>query len=229
MTTQRGSRDVPTAEIGDRHPLSLVLVTLTAVSGLVDAICYLGLGRVFTANMTGNIVIVGFALAGAPGFSVTGSLVSLAAFLVGAVAAGRLANGFRGRSRVPWVRAAVWCEATLLGIATAVAFAAGGTPPYPVIALIALAMGMRNGTMGRLAVPGMSTTVVTRTLAGLAADSRLAGGTDRRAVRRISAVSAMIVGAVPGAWLVVHHGIGWPLLATTLIVATTAATYRERA
>ncbi|MEV5981443.1 YoaK family protein [Streptomyces sp. NPDC052114] len=220
---------MPTAEIGDRHPLSLALITLTAVSGLVDAICYLGLGHVFTANMTGNVVVIGFALAGAPGFSVTGSLVSLLAFLVGAVAAGRLALAFRGRHRVPWVRTAVWGEALLLAVATAVAFATGGAPPYAVIVPVALAMGLRNGTVGRLAVPDMTTTVLTRTLAALAAESRLAGGTDRRAARRIVAVGAMVAGAIPGAWLVLHHGIAWPLLLTTLIVAATALVYRERA
>ncbi|WP_055696439.1 YoaK family protein [Streptomyces silaceus] len=220
---------MPTAEIGDRHPLSLVLVTLTAVSGLVDAVCHLGLGHVFTANMTGNVVVIGFALAGAPGFSVTGSLVSLLAFLVGAAGAGRLALAFRGRHRVPWVRTAVWGEALLLAVATAAAFATGGTPPYPVIVLVALAMGLRNGTVGRLAVPDMTTTVLTRTLAALAAESRLAGGTDRRAVRRIVAVTAMLAGAIPGAWLVLHHGIAWPLLLTTLIVAATALAYREHA
>ncbi|MFE0171291.1 YoaK family protein [Streptomyces sp. NPDC059002] len=227
MTTHQGSRAVPTAQIGNRHPLSLVLITLTAVSGLVDAICYLGLGHVFTANMTGNVVVIGFALAGAPGFSVTGSLVSLAAFLAGAVAAGRLARAFRGGHRVPWVRAAVWGEAVLLGIATAVAFAADGRPPYPVIALVALAMGLRNGTVGKLAVPDMTTTVLTRTLAALAAESRLAGGTDARAVRRTVAVVAMLAGAVPGAWLVLHHGIGVPLLLSTAIVTATAVGYRE--
>ncbi|MFJ2770659.1 YoaK family protein [Streptomyces sp. NPDC087300] len=228
MTAHPASRSVPTARIGNRHPLSLVLITLTAVSGLVDAICYLGLGHVFTANMTGNVVVIGFALAGAPGFSVTGSLVSLAAFLTGAVVAGRLARAFRDRHRVPWVRAAVWGEAVLLGIATAVAFATGGRPPYPVIALVALAMGLRNGTVGKLAVPDMTTTVLTRTLAALAAESRLAGGTDARSVRRIIAVVAMLAGAIPGAWLVLHHGVAWPLLLSTVIVTATAVGYRER-
>ncbi|MFF3641462.1 YoaK family protein [Streptomyces sp. NPDC002564] len=227
MTPHPGSRSVPTPEIGDRHPLSLVLVTLTVVSGLVDAVCFLGLGHVFTANMTGNVLIIGFALAGAPGFSVTGSLVSLGAFLVGAVAAGRLALAFRDRHRVPWVRTALWCEAALLAVSTVVAFGAGGVPPYPLIALIALAMGLRNGTVGRLAVPDLTTTVLTRTLAALAAGSRLAGGTDRRSGRKVAAVAAMVAGAVPGAWLVLRHGIGWPLLLDTLTVTGTALVYRE--
>jgi len=68
--------------------LLLSLTMLTVVSGLVDAVSYLGLGHVFTANMTGNVVLLGFAAAGAPGFSVAASLVSLGSFLVGAAAAG---------------------------------------------------------------------------------------------------------------------------------------------
>ena len=51
-------------------PLLYALTSLTVVSGLVDAVSYLGLGHVFTANMTGNVVLLGFATAGAPGFSV---------------------------------------------------------------------------------------------------------------------------------------------------------------
>src|SRR5580704_12648879 len=54
---------------GPSHPLVLSLATLTVVSGVVDAVSYFGLGHVFTANMTGNVVLIGFALAGAPGFS----------------------------------------------------------------------------------------------------------------------------------------------------------------
>ena len=66
------------------------LTVLTVVSGLVDAVSYLGLGHVFTANMTGNVVLLGFAAAGAPGFSVVASLTSIGSFMVGAVGAGRL-------------------------------------------------------------------------------------------------------------------------------------------
>lgn len=63
-------------------------MTLTVVTGLVDAVSYLALGHVFVANMTGNVVFLGFAEGGAPGLS---ALAALAAFLVGAVAGGRLA------------------------------------------------------------------------------------------------------------------------------------------
>src|SRR5215469_1269259 len=83
---------------GGRYLLG-VLLALTLLSGLIDAVCYLGLGRVFTANMTGNVVVLGFAAAGAPGFSVPATLTSLAVFLVGAACASRIAGRFTHRSR----------------------------------------------------------------------------------------------------------------------------------
>lgn len=84
MTTE------PTQDAETRGvPLVPVLLALTVVSGLIDAVSYLGLGHVFTANMTGNVVVLGFAAAGAPGFSVPHTVTSLACFLVGAVVGGR--------------------------------------------------------------------------------------------------------------------------------------------
>ena len=75
-------------------------MSLTIVTGLVDAVSYVGLGHVFVANMTGNVVFVGFALAGAPGLSVPASLAALGAFLIGAIAGGRIGvrlGAHRGR------------------------------------------------------------------------------------------------------------------------------------
>jgi uncharacterized membrane protein YoaK (UPF0700 family) len=72
---------------GDRHgPLPPVLLVLTVVTGLVDAVSYLKLGHVFVANMTGNVVFLGFAIAGASGLSAAASIVALATFLLGALA-----------------------------------------------------------------------------------------------------------------------------------------------
>src|SRR6266404_672700 len=71
--------------------LAGALLVQTVATGLIDAISYLGLGHVFTANMTGNVVFLAFAVAGAPGLSIPRSAVSLGAFLAGAVAGGRLA------------------------------------------------------------------------------------------------------------------------------------------
>ena len=50
-----------------RHPLARALLVLTFTTGLVDAVSYLALGRVFTANMTGNVVLLGFGIAGSGG------------------------------------------------------------------------------------------------------------------------------------------------------------------
>ncbi|MFE4800617.1 YoaK family protein [Streptomyces sp. NPDC056708] len=210
------------------HPTRLlaILMVLTMVTGLVDAVSYLGLGHVFTANMTGNVVIIAFALAGAPGFSLSASVISLAAFVVGAVAAGRLELALRHRPRHYWLRASLVIEAALLGVATAVAFAAPSGIRYSVIALTAAAMGMRNGTVRKLAVPDMTTTVLTLTVTGLAFDSSLAGGTNPRALRRIVAVAAMLAGALLGGWLVLHHGLGWPLLVSAVSVGSTAVALR---
>ncbi|MFF7188919.1 YoaK family protein [Streptomyces sp. NPDC008222] len=200
---------------GGREPLLPALMTVTAVSGLIDAISYLGLGHVFTANMTGNVVIIGFAAAGVPGFSVVGSLVSLAAFLLGALVAGRLETVMRRRTAPHWLRLILILETALLATATAVAFAASHAADV-LIALIALAMGLRNGTVRKLAVPDVTTTVLTLTLTGLASDSTLAGGTNPRAGRRLASVSGMLAGAFAGALLVRHTGLGWPLLAGTI-------------
>ncbi|MFE4717926.1 YoaK family protein, partial [Streptomyces sp. NPDC056728] len=133
---------VPPAEpapVPRRSALPAALTVLTVVSGFVDAVSYLGLGRVFAANMTGNVIIIGFAAAGAPGFSVLGSVTSLGAFLAGAVCAGRLTGVFAGRARATWVRSVFVTEAVLLAVATAVAFAWPGGATYTLIAVLAWA------------------------------------------------------------------------------------------
>jgi uncharacterized membrane protein YoaK (UPF0700 family) len=231
MATAHSRPPAAGAELGDGHPLVLALVVLTAVSGMVDAVSYLGLGHVFTANMTGNVVVVGFALAGAPGFSAAGSLTSLAAFLVGSAWAGRLAARFRDRSRWSWFRSALLLEAVLTGSSTVIAVTAGlrHAAQLVLIALLALAMGLRNGTVRKLGVPDMTTTVLTMTLTGIAADSSLAGGANPRLRRRVVAVLAMIAGAAPGAVLVLHGDAGWALLISTALVTGIAIAYREPA
>ena len=89
-------------DINDRHgPLPPLMIMLTVVTGLVDTFSYLALGHVFVANMTGNVVFAGFALAGAPGFSLTATVVALAAFAAGAFLGGRIIRyGRSHRARV---------------------------------------------------------------------------------------------------------------------------------
>jgi len=187
-----------------RHPLTRALLVLTFTTGLVDAVSYLGLGRVFTANMTGNIVLLGFGIAGSNGLPVVAPLVSLGAFLLGAGAGGVLVKRMEKRHPALVARA-LGIEVSLLAVAALIAATTNIAPAtgagYAVIALLASAMGVRNATVRRIAVPDLTTTVLTMTLTGLAADSRFAGGSGTGSLRRSAAVAAMLLGAVSGALL----------------------------
>lgn len=217
--------------VAETRPLLAALMVLTGVSGAVDAVTYLGLGHVFAANMTGNVVVLGFAAAGAPGFSVPAGITSVGAFLVGAVFAGRLCLHLASRRR--WFLVAMGTEAVLVGGAALVAATAPsvatGWARYTVIALLGLAMGSRNSTVRRMSVPDVTTTVLTMTLTGLAADSSLAGGSNPRLGRRGTAVVAMLAGATAGAALFLHQGATVPLAAVAGLVAVTAVAFSRTA
>jgi uncharacterized membrane protein YoaK (UPF0700 family) len=190
----------------ERSSLTPILLGLTAVTGLIDAVSYLALGRVFTANMTGNVVFLGFAAAGAPGLSVARSAAALVAFLAGAAIGGRLGVRMGGGPRHRWTGVAFGAEAGLLLAATLVCLGTqSGTPDvgrlYSVIVLTGLAMGLRNATVRKLGVPDLTTTVLTLTLTGLAAESILGEGKPQRSATRAGSVVTMLVGAVVGAWL----------------------------
>src|SRR5258707_6759506 len=105
-----------------RHPLTRALIALTFTTGLVDAVSYLGLGRVFTANMTGNVVLLGFGIAGSGGLPVLAPIISLAAFLIGAVVGGILAERLLER-HPEHLGAALRVEAAPIAIAAVLAAA----------------------------------------------------------------------------------------------------------
>jgi uncharacterized membrane protein YoaK (UPF0700 family) len=222
-------RDTLLPPAGARHgPLPPLLVGLTMVTGLVEAFSYLVLGHVFVANMTGNVVFLGFALAGAPGFSLGASLTALAAFWPGALAGGRMgARLAEDRGRLLGVVA--FFEALLVAVSVILA-AAGGTPfgaglRYPLIVVLAVALGMQNATARRLAVPDLTTTVLTLTITGTAADSSIAGGHATTVGRRVVSVTAMFIGALVGAAVVLHVTVALALgfaLGILLIVAALA-------
>jgi uncharacterized membrane protein YoaK (UPF0700 family) len=191
-----------------------ILLAMTAVTGIVDAVSFLALGHVFTANMTGNIVLLGFAFAGASGVSISRSSVALIAFMAGAVAGGRMALGSSSRVRVS---RAFLVEALLLGFSAGLAII-NPLQPYAVIASTAVAMGLRNAVVRKLGVPDLTTTVLTLTITGFAADSRLAGGDNPRWRRRLAAIAAMVVGATAGARMVIHS-IWLPLVVSSVIIA----------
>jgi uncharacterized membrane protein YoaK (UPF0700 family) len=211
-----------------RHPLSRSLLLLTFSTGIVDAGSYLGLGHVFTANMTGNIVLLGFGIGGAVGLPVVAPLVSLGAFLLGAGIGGWLGTRRTVTMEASLNRALV-LETLLITGAAVIAAAADVQPGrlsgYAVIALLAFALGFRNATIRKVAVPDLSTTVLTMTLTGLAADSKIFGGPGSGSLRRSTAVVSMLLGAVCGA-LLVRTALWLDLGLAALLAATTLATYR---
>jgi uncharacterized membrane protein YoaK (UPF0700 family) len=176
------------------------LLLLTVVTGLVDAVSILQLGRVFVANMTGNVVFTGFAIAGAPGFSLSASLFALFGFLVGAMIGGSLI-GRLGPDRALLLGGGAGLE-LVLDIAACVITAVGSTPFTDTVrnvtaALLAIGMGIQNAVARRLAVPDLTTTVLTMTLTGLAADVRSGTNLTVR-LRRLTAVAAMLGGRARG-------------------------------
>ncbi len=224
----------PTAQ--PAAPLSKLLVFLSVTTGLVDAVSLLGLGNVFTANMTGNIVFLGFATVGTPGFKAQYYVVALAAFLFGALVGGWMGTRFADRPLRHWLIGAALIEAVLLGSAAVVATGIGiaaHTPQHSVLAAIALtaiAMGVRNATVRRLKVPDLTTTVLTLTVTGIAADSRLAGGVAPNLAPRLGSIAAIFVGAAAGAVLVRHLGLAPPLLlAGAMVLAGTLLCARHPA
>jgi uncharacterized membrane protein YoaK (UPF0700 family) len=208
---------------GDRNgPLPPLLVALTFVTGVVDAVSYLKLGHVFVANMTGNVVFLGFALAGAGGLSAGSSLAALGSFLLGAFAGGALAaRSPEHRGRV--LRSASAAQAALIAIALIVALAVSqplsSGARYGLLVPLALAMGIQNAGAQRLAIPELTTTVLTRTLTGLASEARALGGPGSQAGRRSVAVLSMLLGALAGGLLALDISVAAGLAVAFALVA----------
>jgi uncharacterized membrane protein YoaK (UPF0700 family) len=206
--------------------LIVVLLVMTAVTGIVDAVSYIGLGHVFTANMTGNIVLMGFRLGGASGISLSRSVIALFCFMLGAVAGGRMGRRLDPRhSRI----SGLLVEAALLFIAAGISFEAGGPNDTNaamfdgVVAAMAMAMGLRNAVVRKLGVADLTTTVLTLTIAGLAADSALAGDRNPRWRRRCAAIVSMLAGAAAGAAML-RFSLTVPLLVCGAIAMACAFT-----
>jgi uncharacterized membrane protein YoaK (UPF0700 family) len=202
------------------------LLILTFVSGLVDAASFIAPGHVFTANMTGYVVLMAFALASTPELSSLRSFIVLLSALAGAAVAGHLDSRIQWEKRTSWLSIALVIEAPVLAIAAFVAWSDRVQPAEQsivcvVIALTGFAMGVRNGTVRRLGVPDLTTTVLTLPVAGLAFDSSIAGGANARWRIRVAAISMMYLGAVAGA-LVLRHSLVNVLGLSALLVTSCA-------
>ena len=222
------------AELSDhpRHgPLPLLLLALTVVTGVVDAVSIISLGHVFVANMTGNVVFAGFAAAGAPGFSLAASAVALAGFLVGAGIGGMI-QARLGAHRGVLLSRAAGVDAVLLAVAAAVTvIGRGASDPWLAgcaAAVVAAAMGLQNAIVRGLSVPDLTTTVLTMTLTGIAADLRKRDL--RVAARRGLSVMSMFVGAAGGALLDMHAGVVLALGVAAVLIAVvgTVSAWRSR-
>ena len=199
-------------------PLPALLLALTLSTGLIDAMSVLGLGRVFVANMTGNVVFLGLALVRAPGFSAARTVTALVGFVAGAFAGGVLARRSPNRGRA--LRSA--CGIQIVLIAGAIALAAPAphhlarATQLAVIVSCAVAMGLQNATARHLAVPELATNVLTTSLTRLAADAWRRSGS--RGGRELLSVLALFLGACLGAVLVVHTSILAPLAGVIVIL-----------
>ena len=223
VAPSRGSKD------GLLPPL---LVALTVVTGLVDSFSYLVLGHVFVANQTGNVVFLAFALAGVRGFSAPASVAAIGCFAVGALITGRVGRSLAGRRDLllgvtAGIQAIIVAETVTMTALTPIPIPAGLR--YALIASLSLTMGAQNATARKLAVPDLTTTVLTLTITGIAADSPIAGATGAHAARRLISVAAMFVGALAGALLVLRVHIVYPLVIALVILAAVAVIALARA
>jgi uncharacterized membrane protein YoaK (UPF0700 family) len=230
-TTARVSPEVAS---GERHDDVLarnrLLVLLTLSSGSVDAICFLGLGKVFTAFMTGNFVFLGLRIGGAPGPHTLSVIVAMAGFAAGVLLATRIVSP-AARSDVWPRRVTVALTVTLIAQA---AFAAlwlsvGGhgslTTVQCLLGISALGMGFQTAAVFSLGIQGVFTTAATATFTVLSGDSAHWSNTEPERRRLATLLIALTAGAVAGGLLVVHARDIAPLLplcASGLVVGIAA-------
>ncbi|WP_207841508.1 YoaK family protein [Williamsia soli] len=208
----------------------VLMLALTFVTGVVDAVGFLGLDRVFVGNMTGNIVILGMGVAGADELPVLGPAVALGTFVAGALIAGMVL-----RSKVKgWTTAVTGCLAAGSVILVGAALAATLTDvkddlgaQIAVAAATAAAMGVQACVARKVAIADMTTVVVTSTLTSLAAETWIRGGREALWNRRLGAIALIFLGAVIGALILAAAGVAVALtLAAVLSLVVTFAGHR---
>jgi len=200
----------------------LLLVALTFAAGSVDAVALLRLD-VFTAVMTGNIVLLGLAVGQGSFGNALRSIIALVAYGVGVVVGARIVGAVvietHWSRKVTRALAVEW----VLQLAFLIGWFITGANPDGVsaatlIALSGVAMGIQAATARALA-PGMSTTYVTGTLTGLLSELSALGSVSGDRRRRASIVVALALGAVAGALVL----SAVPLLAPAIPLAVVGA------
>ena len=203
------------------------LLLLTFATGLVDAVSVLILGHVFVANMTGNVIFLGFWLVPHSGVDMLAAVVAIISFVAGAVIGGRLARHLDAKVR-RWLVVALGLEVVVLVSLSVLAgtgvlqYTGGGR--LILISGLAVVFGTQNATARQFGVQELSTTVLTQTVVGIGFDSRLAGGKGEREKLRYGVILVMCSGAVLGATLTLWTVAPVIALAAT-VVATSAAIF----
>ncbi|MDO8148003.1 YoaK family protein [Isoptericola sp. b515] len=209
-----------------------LMLALTFSTGIADAVGFLGLDRVFTGNMTGNVVILGMGVAGADDLPVVGPLLAFVTFLAGAGLGGLVLRaddvGWSGRTTACFgaVGAVLVALTVLLGVHDT-------DMPHgvqlTVTGMLAGAMGLQAAAARHLAVKEITTVVVTSAITGLAMDSRLVGGHGRHVGRRVAAIVLLGAGAGVGAALLqIHLALGVAVSAVIALAVTVVGHLRGR-
>jgi uncharacterized membrane protein YoaK (UPF0700 family) len=198
------------------------LLLLTASTGAIDAVSYLGLDRVFTGNMTGNLLFLGFALVGVAGIPFLNNAIALFGFVVGSIVGGRIVG--RGHTeKVPRRSAVVLISGGAVALALGLVWLLAGQLPHNFLLLVtfslAVVMGAQVSAVKPVGNSDITTIVVTSTLANLSRESRLAGGRGQPWVHRFLAVVFMGTGAAMGAGALRMWGGSGALLVATAIYA----------
>lgn len=207
----------------EAHITVFMMLLLTFSTGVIDAVGYLGLDRVFTGNMTGNVVILGMALLGGNDLPVVGPIIALAAFFLGAMTGGivlrRVTDGWSHRTTILFGLVSI-----LLGAAAVLVFTGNNVLGSPlqlsVTAILGVAMGVQAATARHLAVKDVTTVVVTSTLTGLGADLFRGREQNKFWRRRLAAVTLIGTGAAAGAALLLAHigfGIGLSAVLSAIV------------
>ncbi|MEZ0339094.1 YoaK family protein [Mycobacterium sp. pV006] len=200
------------------------LLLLTFTTGLIDAVSVLVLGHVFVANMTGNVIFLGFWFVPHSGVDLTAAVVAFGGFVLGTVAGGRFSRHLDHDVR-RWLAVALGTEVAILAVLAVLAGTGvldyhDNTKLY-LIAGLAVAFGIQNATARQFGIQELSTTVLTQTIVGLGFDSRVAGGTGQGEKLRYTVVLTMCAGAVVGATLTLVTVA--PIIGLAAVLVTVAA------